>query len=173
MQQILNYYWQLCLLRTGPEHAPSSHFALGATFLLFLAVSVLTIVLGRTSTPFLQSLATPLIGVSIQAIVLYLLLVFTRLPHRFIASMTALLGANAVVLVVTLPLSAYLSSFEEGSLRFLVELLFLIAFVWWLAIAGFILHKAAGVSLLQGIVISFGVEMLAITTTFQLFPANG
>lgn len=173
MQQILNYYWQLCLLRTGPEHAPSSHFALGATFLLFLSVSLLTILPGRDNTPIMQLLATPLIGVAIQAIVLYLLLVFTRLPHRFVASMTALLGANAVVLAITLPLSAYLAAFEEGALRFLVELLFLVAFVWWLAIAGFILHRAAGVSLLQGIVISFGVEMLAITTTFQLFPANG
>ena len=86
--------------------------------------------------------------------------------------MSALLGANTLILVMTLPISILLTSTEEPSMRMLFETVFLGIFVWWLSIAGFILHRAADVSLALGMATAFGIEILAIFMTYAAYPSN-
>ncbi len=117
----------------------------------------------------LQMLGSTLSGVLIEAFVVIGLLSFKGVRQRFPATMAALLGANAVILVLMLPLQVLLVEMDDSPLRVLLEAAFFAAFLWWLAIAGFILHRAANVSILQGAAITFGVEILALTVTLSLF----
>jgi len=43
---------------------------------------------------------------------------------------------------------------------------------WWLAIVGNILSKAVKISVLQGAIIAFVIELLGVITTFMLFPGT-
>lgn len=162
----------MCLLRKGPEQLPGDWFPLVLTFTAYALVAMLSLVVGRGETTPLFIVASILIGVSIQALIVGSVLAFKRVIDRFPATMAALLGTNTVILIVMLPVTVLLD-IEETAIRPFAEALYLASFVWWLTIAGFILHRASGISLLQGIAIALGSEMIVLSTTLTLFPNTG
>lgn len=173
MQQILAYFWHVCLLKEGPERLPTSWFVLGLTFVVYMTLALTSLVVTRSGDmTTLQMLGSAVSGVLIEGVVLIALLAFKDVLPRFQATMAALLGANAVILVLMLPLQMLLIQLEQSPVRVLLEVAFFASFLWWLAIAGFILHRAANVSVLQGAAIMFGVEILALTTTLSLFTSQ-
>lgn len=172
MQPILKFYWQMCLLRSGPDRLPASPFVLGFSFALYFVVALATNLLSRSDIGPLKAVAFIFIGVGVEAAVVIALLAFKSLTPRFLQTLSALLGANTVILVLTLPISMILTTLEEPSMRLLFETIFLVVFVWWLSIAGFILQRAADVSLALGIATAFGIEILAISMTYAAFPAS-
>ncbi len=172
MQLILKFYWQMCLLRSGPERLPASTFVLGLSLVLYFIVAMATNLLSRDDIGVLKATAFIAIGLGVEASIVAALLAFKSLGNRFIQTMSALLGANTLILVMTLPISILLTSTEEPSMRMLFETVFLGIFVWWLSIAGFILHRAADVSLALGMATAFGIEILAIFMTYAAYPSN-
>ncbi len=172
MQQILKYYWQMCLLRAGPDRLPASPFVLGLSFGCYFLVALATNLLSRDDLGAFQGVAYILIGVAVEAGVVGGLLAFKSVSERFLQGMAALLGANAVILVLTLPVSLVMREFDSPMLQALFESVFLVIFVWWLTIAGFILHRTADISLALGIAAAFGIEILAISTTYAVFPVE-
>lgn len=172
MQQIILYFWQICLLRTGPEGVPGNPFVLATTFLLYFLLSLGTLIITRTDMGFFTMVAWLLIGIGIEASVVAGLLVFKRVLNRLLRTMAALLGANAVILVIMLPANVLLDHVETETMKLVAEIVFLTTFFWWLAIAGFILHRAANISVIQGAAIAFGIEMLSLSVNFSLFTPS-
>jgi hypothetical protein len=172
MQQILMYFWQMCLLKRGPEQLPGDWFPLGLTFAAYFLVALLSLLIGRGETTPIFVLGSIVIGVAIQTLIVASVLAFKRVGHRFPATMAALFGTNTVILVIMLPVTVLLD-IEETAIRPFAEALYLASFVWWLTIAGFVLHRGAGISLLQGIAIAFGSEMIVLSTTLTIFPNTG
>jgi len=43
---------------------------------------------------------------------------------------------------------------------------------WWLSVSGFILSKSMHISIVQGALIAFVIELLSVITSFTLFPSN-
>ncbi|MDZ7685089.1 MAG: hypothetical protein U5O39_08880 [Gammaproteobacteria bacterium] len=170
MQYILKYFWQLCLLRSGPERLPATTFVLGFSFALYFIVALATNLLGRSDIGLFKAIAFIMIGVGVEAAILGALLGFKSAGYRFMQSMSALLGANSLILLLTLPISIALLSVESQTLRLFLDTAFLGIFIWWLTIAGFILHRAADISLALGIATAFGIEILVISTTYAAFP---
>lgn len=173
MQQILTYFWQMCLLKEGPERLPTSWFVLSLTLVVYLTLALLSLVVTRSGDMTVpQMLGSAVSGILIEGVVVIALLAFKGVIPRFQATMAALLGANAVILILMLPLQMLLTQLDQSPVRVLLEVAFFASFLWWLAIAGFILHRAANVSILQGAAITFGVEILALTTTLSLFTSQ-
>lgn len=170
MQQIVIYFWRICLLQAGPEQVPNSRFVLGFTFAVYFVVALLTMSVGRNNVGFVEALGSVVIGVSIQAALVWGILAFKGVTYRFPPTMSALLGTNALILIATLPLGFLLVDLDRGTMRTVIETLFLVTFFWWLAIAGFVLHRSSNISMLQGIVIVFGMEMIVLATTYSVFP---
>lgn len=173
MQEILRYFWQMCLLRAGPERLPATGFALGIALAAYFLVAVATNLLSRTDIGLGRGMLFILIGLGVEAGVVIALLAFKSLTSRFVQTMSALLGANTLILLLTLPISVLLIDIEESPIRLLLESIFLCVFVWWLTIAGYILSRAADISLALGIATAFGIEILAISTTYAAFPPPG
>ncbi|MEX0943916.1 MAG: hypothetical protein WD002_15400 [Pseudomonadales bacterium] len=172
MQLILQYFWQMCRLKAGPEQLPGSYFALAATFSIYFILALITVAINQSQLEPLQVPVSVLSGVLIQAIVVLGILSFKGVRQRFVPVMTALFGTNAIILIITMPLNGLLEMVQAGPIRQFVEILFLATFFWWLAIAGFILHRSAKVSLVQGMVIVFAVEIMVMLITFNLFPVE-
>lgn len=171
MQEIFSYFWQLCLLRVGPEHIPGNLFVLGFTFSIYAALSLLTMVITENITLPMMFVAL-MISVSVEAMLLYSLLLFKHVPQRFMPTFIALLGTTAVILLIMLPANLLFVNVDSPVMRVIAGALFLSTFVWRLAISGSILSKAARISILQGAAIMFGMQMIALSINRGLLPTH-
>jgi hypothetical protein len=169
MQQIIRYFWQICLFRKSPEDLPSNWFPTGLALAIYLLVATTSIILGNQDVSMARLTGTIFTGLGVEASVVLALLVFKGVPRRFPPAMAAMLGTNAIMLLVMLPTNVF--EFEDTG-RLIAQSVFLISLLWWLAIAGFILHKAANISLVQGVAVALASEMLALVATTAIFPIN-
>ena len=72
-------------------------------------------------------------------------------------------------LIALLPVNYLLSTLDTGLAADFVNTLSLLSLFWWLAIVGFILRQAAEISIFQGIVLAFVIELLVAISIRSLF----
>lgn len=161
----------MCLLRKGPENLPSSSFATMIVFAIYLAIATTVVTLTRPEETVFVVLGTIAIGISIQALITYLLLAFKGYRQRFPRTWAGLLGTNAVMLLILLPFNFILLQSESDALRLFADSATWVCLGWWLAIAGFIYHRSVGISVLQGSVLAFLIELLGVYTAYGLFQS--
>lgn len=172
MQQIFSYFWKICLLRAGPEQLPNSVFVLGFTTVVYFLLSLLTVWITENVTP-VVTVAGVMIGIGVEASILYCLLLYKQVRQRFISTLAALLGTTSVILLIMLPANLVFAYTDTPTMRVIAGVLFFSTFVWRLAISGSILRYAARVSLLQGAAIMFGMQMIALWLNRSLLPSPG
>ena len=170
MLQIASHFWRMCLLRAGPERLPSSNFATAFIFGIYLLISFVVVMMIRPKEPLGALVGTLAIGILYQAGVTFLLLMFKGVPGRFRATWSALLGTNALMLIILLPFNLIILKADSETLRDLADSATWVCLGWWLAIAGHIYHKSVDISILQGSAIAFLIELLGVMTAFYLFP---
>ena len=170
MLQIVNFFWQICLLRQSPQGLPSSRFSTGATFLGYLLIAFGVVALTRPDQSLSTITGTLAIGLTLQTGVTFLLLQFKGYQHRFNATWSALLGANAIMLLVLLPFNFIILNSDNKTILMFADSATWICLGWWLAIAGYIYHKSVEVSVFQGAVIAFLIELIGVIIAFNLFP---
>lgn len=170
MISILGFFWQLCLLRRSPGQLPSSGFATGLIFVVYLVIALTVVSLIRPQQSFTLVASDIAIGVAVQAGVTFALLQYKGLVNRFRATWSSLLGTNAIMLLVLLPVNAIMMNAENEMLLLFADSLTWVCLGWWLAIAGYIYHKAVYISVIQGSVIAFLIELIAAIIAFSLFP---
>jgi len=170
MLKIVNFFWQICLLRQSPEGLPSSGFSTGAIFVAYLVIALGVVLLTRPDQSLSIATATIAIGISLQAGVTFLLLQFKGYRHRFNATWSALLGANAIMLLILLPFNLIILNSDNSTILMFVDSATWVCLGWWLAIAGYIYHKSVEVSIFQGSVIAFLIEFIGVIIAFNLFP---
>jgi hypothetical protein len=169
MQAILLYFWRLCLFRESPERIPSSiNIALSATVFYFL-VGMLSFSINKPELTFSTTVGVSLVSVVIEAAALFGLLTFKQFRNRFLSTIAAIFCCNGLFLTLLLPVNLTLIGMEEGLLLDFINALSLISLIWWLAIVGFLLMKSAQISLFQGIVLAFVIELLVAITIRGLF----
>ena len=172
MQQILLFFWQLCLLRESPEKLPGSQFVVGLVTVVYLSIALIAVTLNQPDQNLPGVVGTVTVGVILQATFIWLLLAFKRVTHRFTATLASLLGANTVMLLILMPVNFTLANTEGGGLNLLANSISWVCLAWWLTIAGSIYRNAINISLLQGAAIAFITELLAAIVTFTLFPVS-
>ena len=170
MLQIVKFFWQICLLRQSPEGLPSSRFSTGATFLAYLAIALGVAAVTRPDQSLSTVAGTIAIGISLQTGVTFLLLQFKGYRYRFNATWSALLGANAIMLLILLPLNFIILNSDNKTILMFADSATWVCLGWWLAIAGYIYHKSVEISVFQGAVIAFLIEFIGVIIAFNLFP---
>lgn len=172
MQQILFFFWQLCMLRVSPEKLPGNRFVLRLVILVYFVIALISVSVNRPDQNLVGIVGTVAIGLVLQTTFIWLLLTFKMVPYRFTATLASLLGANTIVLLILMPVNLILINSEYESLRLLADSVSWVCLGWWLAIAGSIYHKAINISILQGSAIAFIIELLVVIVTLSLFPIN-
>ena len=166
------YFWRLCLLRESPERIPPSpNLAVAATALYF-TVGMLSFAVSR-DLAFTTIIGVSLISILIEGTGLYGLLLFKSYRQRFLPTLIAIFSCNTLFLIALLPVNYLLGNLEaESTSSSIINTLSLLTLFWWLAIVGFILKKAADISIFQGVVLAFVIELLvaiAIRSAFSEF----
>jgi hypothetical protein len=170
MLKIATFFWQMCLLKKGPEVLPSNRFVTGIVLVAYLITAIIVVLIVQPAKPVIDLIGTIAIGLCVQAAVTFLLLQFKGLKHRFQATFSALLGTNAIMLIVILPFNTILLNADPGSLVVFADSATWVCLGWWLAIAGNIYHRAVEISILQGSAVAFIIELLGVIIAYSVFP---
>ncbi len=173
MQPIFMLFWNLCLLRTGPEHMPTAGIFVALVIAANLVLSILTALSSPMDPTFLQAVSIPVVAAAVLAGATWLVLRAKELAHRFTATFTALMGADAVMTGLSWPLVMMTTTTPEGPSTGLDWVLILgqLALVfWWVTVAGFVFARALSVHLPQGVAIAVFVTLASLMVTGAVVP---
>jgi hypothetical protein len=158
-------------LRAGPQDLPWSPLLLWLTlavhWLLGSAVFAFRLPLG-------QALGAGLVGTAVLVAMTVSLLYINRLQGRTVQSVTALAGADVIVGLAALPVTASLhGTSDQTGPSGITALLFLIILCWNLTVTGHVLRHSLNAPLALGIVIALIFYILSVNVLHALFPAIG
>lgn len=141
MRQLIAAIVEIALHRRGPDYLPSSGFLLAALFVVYLLVGAVVLRAGAS----LDGRAAA--GVVVDSL-LYLgycwivLKTFGR-QRRFKQTASALLGVDALISLLGIPVLALNGMMQSSeSLATVPLLLFYVLFFWSIDVAGFIMSRA-------------------------------
>lgn len=172
MISILHFFWQLCLLRRNPGDLPSTGFALGAIFFVHVLVAFLDINTALPNKSIMVAASFVAISVTVEALITGGLLLYKKRGERFRKAWAALLGTGAIVALVQLLVNLLDLSGVFPMLKVFVNTVLWVCLIWWLIIAGYIYHKAAEISILQGAAIAFLIQLIGGASFMALFAGS-
>ena len=170
MQHVLTTFLNIVLFRTGPETLPESRLLLSFACIFYLVVNVISILLtGAIDSAFLLLMTDLLLMVAWASTIL---IIFETRP-RLTQTLTALLGAGAVLQGFMLPLSVGppVDQQTEG-LVLLRALGFLLILLWAVGVYGQIIARAINKGIGVGVLLSTLYFLLSFQLAAQLLPAR-
>lgn len=168
MQALAKLFWDICLLRAGPQDVPASRELL-AVVLGLSVLSNLMFVLGRTS--FVEGLVFVLSVLGLLMGLVYLLLAVLGYRARAVQTLTALGGTGLVLSLLALPLLVFSALLPAEANPF--GLLLLMINLWGLVVIAHVLRHALSVHLVQGGLLALGYLYLNIVLADYLLPRAG
>lgn len=163
---VLRLLLDICLFRKGPEDVPASAVLLGLTLLGYVLVGLLLL-------SFQIGIGAALLQVFAEGAMdlafLRLLLWTAQKPHRFLQAATALVGSDALISLLALPL--LLAQGVEGFAAVLYFPL-LAMMIWHVAVFGMIFGRSISKSFPVGIAVALLYTLLSVQIMAKLFPAG-
>jgi len=172
MLQITLYFWQMCLLRVGPDKVPSSLPILLTALAGYLVVAFISVNLIRPSLSFGDLCGSLAVEVLIEGSLVYGILWLKKTAGRAIPTLISLFATNTIILVFLLMVNLLLVNSDAELLGLFAKSAFWVIFFWSLAIVGFIFHRSMEISVFQGIALAFTLEVLTIAASQMLFPTQ-
>ena len=165
MQQLLKLFWNICLLRQGPQDVPAAAVLF---WLLLIMGFLLDLFMAVTFFEFSRALLVVSINTAALFGVVILLLLILGFANRIIQTLSTLIGTGLVFGFIRLPmiLLAKLMPQSVGMFGF-VEVIIL---VWSLVVIAHILRHALSIELLLAGVLAFGYFMLSYQLINYLIP---
>ena len=158
MKAVLNLFWQICLMRQGPEYVPTYPWFVGGVVCAnLLGVLTLSIAISGEQTPLMVATYV-VVTLSVTAALTYLACYLREVPSRFLAAFTAICGCDLIITILfalLLPVSSML-----GQAAAFLPLCFM---VWSVTVVGFILHRALDTHLMVGIATAIGISLLSVS----------
>lgn len=173
MQSIISLFWNLCLLRSGPEQMPTVGVFVGLVLLVNVVVSTLVALSAPLEPSLLQALSFPVVSAAMLAASTLLILRLKGLGHRFTATITALLAADIVITALSWPLLLIADpnpGAQPDGMEWLLMMLQLALVFWWVTIAGFVFSRALGVPMPQGVAVAVLVILASLMVTHSVIP---
>ena len=155
MTALLSMYWNICLLKRGPQYVPTqSLFLILLVTTNLLASTILQLSFVESETG-LSVFSFTVVNLAVTCSMVWAALHFKKLLNRFPQTLSAMLGCD---LLLTLLGSIAIAFSSTGSpndqLTQGVAVLFAI---WSFAVWGYVLHHALNISVLQGISLSMAI----------------
>ncbi len=169
MLRLIYAFVEIALHRRGPEHLPASRFFFALVLALYIAVALFTI-------QFADGVTHPYALVAVQgtlgiAFTWCLLRAFER-QHRFLQTASALLGADALMSLVSLWFALWHRALHAPATELTLPLVLylLVAVVWATDISGFVVARALDRPYFLGVSIMVGYLLLSFSLQITLFP---
>lgn len=158
---LLRLYLGICFLRQGPQDIPSSNF-------LFRLILLVYLVVGCAVSTLQLEWAAVFLQVAIQAVVVFVFvwgcLAMSNQGSRFLQTMMAVLGTDALISLIALPLLFWIKADPKV---FPAYILLFGLMLWQLVVMGHILRCALDKPFWYG----FGFAFLFVYLSYQLMAA--
>jgi len=170
MQALIFRFFDICLLRAGPQDLPSSLFLLRLVVALSIAVAVL---LNLQGEGFAQALMIASFSIATLTGFIYFTLRFSNKLSRFRQTLIALLGTDVILGLLMLPFKYHLTGAElEGKTIPAIALQFiLLLLVWQISVFAHIVRHSLEVRFGYGFVISFAYVVFSWTLFGVIFKS--
>ncbi len=161
MTAVLRLFWNICLLRDGPEAVPTHTWFLISLIAAELAMGVVlsAVMYPNLSLPLWLNLAA--INLAVTASIAWFALYLRNCEQRFPATLGAILGTEVLIDAVGSLALGTTSGVAEVTTGWIVLL-------WSVAVVGFILHRALATKLWVGILFSFAIGLLGTLVAIAL-----
>jgi|TARA_Y100000310_G_C20673703_1_gene811668 hypothetical protein len=172
MQQLVYFFWQMCLMRTGPDRAPTATLFVALIVTCYLAISTLSVFISQSSIGLVSALMIVITGLLVESSCVWVLLVFKNMSNRFRATLVALLGTSSILNILLVPFNMLALNTDNETVKVFATTTDLLVFGWWLVIAGFIYNRAMNVSIIQGSALALTIQLLCVVASSPLQPAG-
>ncbi len=162
MVALVTLFWNICILRIGPESVPGRVWFVLVLLIADMAVALLYHHMLLLQDPeavrltTLQTLGFGLVNIATMAVITRSAMSFRGLDNRFLATLTALIGTDLLISIVIVAASQV--SHLVGLPAFIATS---VLFIWGFVVWGFIYHRAFNTTFVIGILIAFGIGMVA------------
>ena len=171
MQALLRLFWEIALWRRGPRDVPASWPLLAFTAGAYFVMSAVQLRL--TDAPE-HSLTFAFADLGLTALVFWACVAVARRPHRFLQTLTAVLGASVVLALPMLALQLLGREVgPNGPVALLLQLISLPLLAWYLLVLGQIIRQALDAPLLTGLAVAMSYFLLSYLLLVQLPRAGG
>jgi hypothetical protein len=170
MSRLILIWFDICLLRAGPQHLPASRELLGLAMASFTVVSFL---LSLPGYPLVAAGQLALMDATLLVVFAAMVLYLSGKMARLTQTLTALSGTGTLLGLIALPVMQLLSSGQEAGQPFLLAgMLWLVLFGWNLVVMAHIMRHALSVSFPVAIGIAMLYTLVAMQVIKALFPMS-
>lgn len=152
MNQLLNLFFRIWVLRANPQDLPASRTLTHALVALYVLVSIASMS-GQLGVP--RALVAAIIDTTLLIAPVIALLAISGFPERSYQTVSAILGASIVLLIALLLLGAFVSSVHS------LQVTQLLALAWYVLIFGHVLRQAVSLPVLLGATFAFIYVMVS------------
>jgi hypothetical protein len=165
---IIKAFLHLCLFKSKPQDLPASSLLLGLMLIIYMLMSG---ILAPAPLSRGQSFLWSFVETGLLVILVSSLLYVIKHPRRITQTLTAMMGANAFLSLLSLPLMVWRDYSESHNLDLgMPSLLFLIVMFWNIAVQVYILRHALNVTTFSAFIITIILLSLMGTLLLSLFP---
>ena len=162
MKPILAVFWNICLLRRGPELVPTHPMFVGGVLVADMLVSFFVgLQFGDALTP-MQVATRVIVSMATTAAAAWMMLSMRDVIARYPATITALFGCDLLFTLLSAILVPLASSEATALKAGIIDLIV----IWSIAVNGFILHRAMNVTVFIGILLALGTAFLGGALSF-------
>jgi hypothetical protein len=172
MLAVLQAFLNITFRRQGPEDLPASRF------LLLLAVGCYLVLQFAVGMPYYDGLTagllrSVLLDLGLLCGVLWLLLGLAGRQARYLQTLTAMVGAGAVLNVVLLPFNWWYERGVDSGTTELIPTAGIIAIVLWsVTVNGHIFSRALSLPFITGLAISMGYFLMSVLIISRVAPVS-
>ena len=170
MLSILKAFWDICLLRLGPQDLPASPLLAGMAAAAYVVVGWL---LGLAQLPAGQALLGTLLDTLLLAVLARIVLWVRDRGPRFLQTFAALAGSGAVLGLLILPFLLWGRGGPEAGPGPLLPLLLLAWTVWGLVVMAHVLRHALDTRFVVGMGLSLVYLYLALRVVRAVLGPGG
>lgn len=174
MISLAKRFYDICLLRAGPQDLPTSNFLLLLTLLVYITMGMLLSSLNLSWWPSLLLVA---VDSAILGGIAFLMLWIRHFPERFVQVFSALLGTGAFFELLALPLLFWqqqtIGTFQaaagdNGLGVFISALVLWLCLFWNLIVIGHILRHALSTMMPVGVGLAVAYMFISISISQRL-----
>lgn len=167
MKQIFNTFFDICLLRAGPQDVPFTRHLLFVLLGLHVLVGIL---LGSLSYSLPTAIAYGFTNMLVLVVLLRAVLMVRKLPERFNQTLSAMAGTDVIIGVIAWPISSWMvTARDAGSDVGAPALLWLLLVIWSLTIIAHILRNALSAPWAVGVVLAVLYFFIGYNVSITLF----
>jgi len=157
MRAVFLVFFNLCLLRRGPEIVPTQPWFIASIVLLYAMLGVYLSTRVGAAPTLLATLTKLVVSMAATASMTWFVLYLRQLDARFPATITALFGCDLVLVGLLAVLMQFTGAIDSLATFSITAVIWL----WSVIVAGFVLHRSMNVTWTAGMMLAIGVNLFS------------